>query len=54
MDLAEHKGMLFDDMLDRMGSRQYTMERARAIVSQAAREIAEAIAKRDQRTRRRR
>ena len=48
MDLAEQKGMLFDDMLDQMGSRQYTMERVRAVVTRAARDLAEALAKRDQ------
>lgn len=48
MDLAETKGMLLDDMLDQMGSRAYTMERARAIVTRAARDLAEAIARRDQ------
>jgi hypothetical protein len=39
MDLAETKGLLLDDLLDRMGSRTYTLERARAIVNRAAREL---------------
>jgi hypothetical protein len=35
MDLAESKHMLLDDLLDRMGSRTYTLERARAVVNRA-------------------
>lgn len=54
MDLAEQRGMLLDDLLDTMGSRTYTLERARSIVTHAAREVAEAIAKRDARPRGRR
>lgn len=36
MDLAETRGMLFDDLIDRMSSRTYTLERARAIITKAA------------------
>lgn len=35
MDMAETRGLLLDDLLDRMTSRSYTLERARAIVNRA-------------------
>ncbi len=57
MELADTKGMTVHQLLGGMGSREYTMERARAIVSAAAREIAEKLAEakaRRQRGRRRR
>lgn len=34
--------MLLDDLLDRMGSRTYTLERARAVVNRATQLLLEA------------
>jgi hypothetical protein len=35
MDVAHERGMLPDEMLERMGSRAFTMERARTLVQGA-------------------
>lgn len=44
MELADTKGMTTYCLLDSIGSREYTMERARAIVKAAAQEIATKVA----------
>ncbi len=53
-ELADTKGLTLGQLLDSLGSQEYTFERARAIVNRAARALAEQIAERKAAQQRRR